>query len=87
MPPEISMSLKSEKLNLLTPRETEILNLLLTNHSNRQIEEKIFIDYETVRSHRKNIYKKLEVSTMMDLVMAFYVPKNMNTENVMGESY
>jgi DNA-binding CsgD family transcriptional regulator len=67
------MSLKQEKLNLLTTREKEILNLLLTNHSNRQIEGKLFIDYETIRSHRKNIYRKLEVKTILELVMTFYV--------------
>jgi two-component system, LuxR family, response regulator FixJ len=72
------MSLKSEKLNLLTPRENEILNLLLTNHSNRQIEEKIFIDYETIRSHRKSIYRKLEVKTILDLVMTYYLPIEKN---------
>ncbi len=70
------MSLKSEKLNLLTPREKEILNLLLTNHSNRQMEEKLFIDYETIRSHRKNVYRKLEVKTILELVIAYYVPVN-----------
>jgi DNA-binding CsgD family transcriptional regulator len=70
------MTLKSEKLNLLTPREKEILNLLLTNHSNRQIEEKLCIDYETIRSHRKNIYRKLEVKTILELVMAYYVPSH-----------
>lgn len=74
MPPKISMTLKSEKLNLLTPREKEILNLLLTNHSNREMEGKLFIDYETIRSHRKSIYRKLEVKTILELVMAYYVP-------------
>ncbi len=69
------MSLKQEKLNLLTPREKEILNLLLTNHSNRQIEKELFIDYETIRSHRKNIYRKLEVKTILELAMEYYVPK------------
>jgi DNA-binding CsgD family transcriptional regulator len=68
------MNLKQEKLNLLTPREKEILNLLLTNHSNRQIEEKLFIDYETIRSHRKSVYRKLEVKTILELVMGYYVP-------------
>jgi DNA-binding CsgD family transcriptional regulator len=70
------MSLKSEKFNLLTPREKEILNLLLTNHSNRQIEGKLFIDYETIRTHRKSIYRKLEVKTILELVMAYYVPSH-----------
>lgn len=67
------MSLKQENLNLLTPREKEILNLLLTNHSNRQMEEKLFIDYETIRTHRKSIYRKLEVKTILELVMGYYV--------------
>jgi DNA-binding CsgD family transcriptional regulator len=70
------MSLKQEKLNLLSPREKEILNLLLTNHSNRQIEAKLCIDYETIRSHRKSIYRKLEVNTILELVMAYYVPSH-----------
>jgi DNA-binding CsgD family transcriptional regulator len=62
-----------EKQHLLTTREKEVLDLLLTNHSNREVAEKLFIDYETIRSHRKNIYRKLEVSTIMELAMTFYV--------------
>jgi DNA-binding CsgD family transcriptional regulator len=62
-----------DKKHLLTSREKEVLDLLLTNHSNRDVAEKLFIDYETIRSHRKNIYKKLEVSTIMELAMVFYV--------------
>jgi DNA-binding CsgD family transcriptional regulator len=60
------------KKHLLTSREKEVLDLLLTNHSNREVAEKLFIDYETIRSHRKNIYRKLEVSTIMELAMTFY---------------
>jgi DNA-binding CsgD family transcriptional regulator len=63
----------TDKKTLLTSREKEVLDLLLSNHSNREIAEKLFIDYETIRSHRKNIYKKLGVNTIMELAMAFYV--------------
>jgi DNA-binding CsgD family transcriptional regulator len=63
----------TDKKHLLTSREKEVLDLLLSNYSNREIAEKLFIDYETIRSHRKNIYKKLGVSTIMELAMAFYV--------------
>jgi DNA-binding CsgD family transcriptional regulator len=62
-----------DKKRLLTFREKEVLDLLLTNHSNREVAEKLFIDYETIRSHRKNIYRKLEVRTIMELVITFYV--------------
>jgi DNA-binding CsgD family transcriptional regulator len=62
----------TDKKTLLTSREKEVLDLLLSNHSNREIAEKLFIDYETIRSHRKNIYKKLKVNTIMELAMAFY---------------
>jgi DNA-binding CsgD family transcriptional regulator len=62
-----------DKKHLLTSREKEVLDLLLTNHSNREVAEKLFIDYETIRSHRKNIYRKLEVGTIMELAMTFYV--------------
>jgi DNA-binding CsgD family transcriptional regulator len=66
----------TDKKYLLTVREKEVLDLLLTNHSNRQIAEKLFIDYETIRSHRKNIYRKLEVKTILELVMGYYVPSH-----------
>jgi DNA-binding CsgD family transcriptional regulator len=62
-----------DKKQRLTFREKEVLDLLLTNHSNREVAEKLFIDYETIRSHRKNIYRKLEVRTIMELAITFYV--------------
>lgn len=45
----------------LSKRETEILNLLTTGHSYKMIAEECFISLETVRSHIKNIYDKLQV--------------------------
>jgi DNA-binding CsgD family transcriptional regulator len=62
-----------DKKQRLTSREKEVLDLLLTNHSNREVAKKLFIDYETIRSHRKNIYRKLEVRTIMELAITFYV--------------
>ena len=46
----------------LTKRESEILNLMTQALSNREISEKLEISIETVRSHTKNIYIKLNVS-------------------------
>jgi RNA polymerase sigma factor (sigma-70 family) len=44
----------------LTPREREILQLMATSATNRDIAEKLNLSEETVRSHTKNILAKLE---------------------------
>lgn len=45
----------------LSNRETQILNLLTTGYSYKMIAEECFISLETVRSHIKKIYEKLQV--------------------------
>ncbi|MGB3076736.1 MAG: response regulator transcription factor, partial [Chitinophagales bacterium] len=52
---------RSEELDKLAPREQEVLNLLVTGHSYKMIAEKCGITLETVRSHIKHIYEKLQV--------------------------
>ncbi len=43
----------------LTPRERQILELMATSATNRDIAQKLVISEETVRSHTKNILSKL----------------------------
>lgn len=52
----------------LTAREKEILALLVDGADSRQIAEKLFISYETVRNHLKNIYQKLQVTSKVQAV-------------------
>jgi DNA-binding NarL/FixJ family response regulator len=47
----------------LSKRETQILDLIYNGKSRRQIAQELFIDLETVRTHIKNIYVKLDVNT------------------------
>lgn len=47
----------------LSQRELEILRLLSAGHSNAEIAEVLVIGLNTVKTHLKNIYGKLEVST------------------------
>ena len=42
----------------LSIREIEILGLIMRGLTNNEIAEKLFISYETVKSHRKNILEK-----------------------------
>ncbi len=52
----------------LTSREKEILACLVDGLSYKMIAAKLFISYETVRSHVKNIYEKLHVASLTEVV-------------------
>jgi len=52
----------------LTAREKEVLAALVDGLSYKMTAEKLFIGYETVRSHVKNIYEKLHVQTVAEAV-------------------
>jgi DNA-binding NarL/FixJ family response regulator len=52
----------------LSIREKEILGLMVEAYNYKAIAEKTFISYETVRTHVKNIYKKLHVTSRNEAV-------------------
>ncbi len=52
----------------LTRRETEILEQIATGKSRKRIAQELFIDMETVKSHIKNIYHKLDVHSKADAI-------------------
>lgn len=52
---------------LFTPREASVLELLQENRSNAEIAGTLHVGIETVRTHRRNIYRKLGVRTRREL--------------------
>jgi len=52
----------------ITPREQEIIRLILGGASNKDTEKKLFISNSTVRNHIYNIYQKLEVQNRLELI-------------------
>jgi DNA-binding NarL/FixJ family response regulator len=52
---------------LLTPREADVLEHLRQGRSNAEIALALHISIETVRTHRRNIYRKLGVRTRREL--------------------
>ena len=53
--------------HLLTRREAEVLPLLQQGRSNAQIALALQVGVETVRTHARNIYRKLGVSSRREL--------------------
>ena len=65
------MVIKSFQRNQESPlskRETQILENIADGKSRSQIARDLFIDLETVRSHIKNIYLKLDVNSRADAI-------------------
>ena len=60
-------SLSLEGSDLLTPREADVLELLQDGQTNAQIAHALSIGVETVRTHARNIYRKLGISSRRDL--------------------
>ena len=59
----------SELTSTLTPREMEILGMVVRGLRNKEIAEKLFITEGTVKIHLHNIYEKLQVSSRVELVL------------------
>jgi len=56
-------------INDLTKREIEVLEYLSRGYTARKTADALFISYETVRSHQKNIYRKLQVNSLVEAVV------------------
>jgi DNA-binding NarL/FixJ family response regulator len=58
----------------LSRRESEVLPLLQQGHSNAQIALALHLGVETIRTHARNIYRKLGVSSRRELVVPPALP-------------
>lgn len=50
----------------LTPREKEVLKCIAQGKRNKDIARELFVSLETVKSHIRNIYKKLDVKNRIE---------------------
>ena len=65
--PAVPPDSKLKEFNL-TKREIDVLKLIAKGYSNDEIAEEIFISKNTVKSHIKNIYLKLDVKNRIQVV-------------------
>lgn len=75
--PEVAQLLRDAVLNpddasqrglqILTPREREILQLIAESHSTKEVAQKLNISIKTAENHRTNLMKKLDLHDVASL--------------------
>ncbi|MDQ3021722.1 MAG: response regulator transcription factor [Bacteroidota bacterium] len=63
-----SFKKNNPSINDLTPSERKVLRLISQNKTTKEIADELFISYKTVKTHRTNISKKLNLQGSLNLV-------------------
>ncbi|MAT94005.1 MAG: helix-turn-helix transcriptional regulator [Halioglobus sp.] len=78
---QIDLAFRTFGASMLSPREKDVLELMLRGYGTDISAERLQIAVETVRRHRKSIYRKLDVSSQTDLFSLF-----LNSMSCLGEA-
>lgn len=78
--PEITRMMLSnlnaeQPAELLSERERQVLNLIAKEYSNKQIADQLFISERTVETHRKNIFRKTNTTSLVGLIKYAFANK------------
>jgi DNA-binding NarL/FixJ family response regulator len=69
---------REDTMPALSSRETEIIQLISAGMTNKEIAEKLFLSVHTVKTHRKNIIKKLGFTFKNAADLMLYTTKHGN---------
>ncbi|MHB1419238.1 MAG: response regulator [Bacillota bacterium] len=75
----LSRAVEESKENPLSPRETEVLNLIARGETNRTIAQNLYISEKTVKNHITNIFRKLQVDDRTAAVVLAIKSKILDT--------
>ncbi len=78
---QIDLAFRTFGAAFLSPREKDVLELMLRGYGTETSGQRLGIAVETVRRHRKSIYRKLDVSSQTDLFSLF-----LNSMSCLGEA-
>jgi DNA-binding NarL/FixJ family response regulator len=63
--------LSSAKLDILSPREMEIMELISKSMTNEEIADKLFISSKTVKTHLRNIFVKAGIRNRVEAALVY----------------
>ena len=59
---------KTGKVNMVSKREQQILDLIKKGHKNKEIAAQLFLSEQTIKAHVSRIFRKFNVSTRSQLI-------------------
>jgi DNA-binding CsgD family transcriptional regulator len=71
MPLGFKASLGAFLRDQLTPRERDIVHLILAGYPSSKIAERLKLSRNTIKNHRKRMYAKLDITTERELFLSF----------------
>jgi two-component system, LuxR family, response regulator FixJ len=63
------------RLGTLSPREAEVLELVVAGHANKNIADQLNISQKTVEFHRAHLMRKMQAESVVDLVRLVFVAR------------
>ncbi len=64
----LSFKREDKKIPSITQREREVLELIISEHTNQEIAQKLFLSLRTVERHRENLLQKLGAKNTAGIV-------------------
>lgn len=58
----------NQRIDTLTPRELEVMGLVVSGHSNKSIAKELGVSIKTVEVHRGNLMSKMQAKSLSELV-------------------
>jgi DNA-binding CsgD family transcriptional regulator len=71
MPLKFKAALSAFMRDQLTPRERDIVHLILAGYPSSRIAERLNLSLNTIKNHRKRMYVKLDITTERELFLNF----------------
>lgn len=71
----LQQSARVARLSLLTPKEQEVLELVLSGLSSKDIASQLSLSVRTVENHRAHLMEKLRVNSAIELARDFMLPE------------
>ena len=72
----VNLDSKRTGFDIISPREMDIVKLVVQGNKNNEIANQLGISNETVKKHLNNIYKKLRVKSRFELIAKIHNHKN-----------
>lgn len=69
-----------ENISTLSPAEKAVFDLYMEGLTGKEIAEKLYLSINTIKTHNKRIYEKLNVSSRNELMVYIRMMKEMNIE-------